>query len=376
VRVILATTATDVGGVMRHVLDLGTELRERGHEVEVASTPDAEPVLGALRQHRFSWRSLEQSLGVAADVWHLHLPNTLDHRVLPLMLARRLRARGAVVLTEHLPRKPQTDFLWPDRVAPPGKGRPGAAAARRLMKQGEYMTPDAIIAVSAASADFMARRWKVSRARFTVIHNGVSLPALEPVAGRDDAPMRVVGIGALHALKGFDVLLESVALARTPWSLLLIGDGPERGALEARAAALPDGRDVKFTGWRENAATGALEGDVLCSPSRAESFSYVILEAMALGRPVVASAVDGSVEAIRDRETGLLVPPENAQSLAEALDGLAQDPERRLRMGVAARERVVAHFQVGQMVDGTLAAYERARSRRRGARRLLRSGRT
>ncbi len=182
--------------------------------------------------------------------------------------------------------------------------------------------------------------------------------------------MRVIATAQLHWLKGFDVLLEAAARAREPWSVRIVGDGPARVSLEAQADGLPPGRQVEFVGWQSDAAQGALGGHVVCAPSRAEAGpSYVVLEAMSCARPVVASDVDGAGEAIRDGEDGLLVPAEDPGRLAQALDLLARDPERRMRMGKSAYARAASQFQLTRMVRETASLYETAVSRRaRGGR--------
>jgi glycosyltransferase involved in cell wall biosynthesis len=144
----------------------------------------------------------------------------------------------------------------------------------------------------------------------------------------------------------------------------LVGDGVEREHLEAQARRLNGQRSVEFAGWLPDASGAALEADIVCAPSRAESFSYVVLEAMACARPLVASAVDGAGEAIADGESGLLVPPGDAAGLAVAIDALARDRGMRERMGRAAFARVSAEFEVSGMVEATLELYERARGRR------------
>jgi glycosyltransferase involved in cell wall biosynthesis len=363
-RVILATTAPQAGGVSRHLFDLAGGFEQRGHEVVVASRRDASGLIAAARARRLRWVALHRSISLDADIWHLHLHNTLDARALPLMSARRLRAAGAIVMTEHLPRIPRTDPAFPTNAnASDGLRKPGAAKLKPLLKRAEYATAHAVVTVSRSSAEFVAGRWRPPRAYLSTIYNGVPVPhdPPPPPAGTD---VRVAGIAALHWLKGFDVLLEAAALAEEPWSVTLVGDGVERTRLEQQAQALGDTRRVEFAGWREDAARAALDADIVCAPSRAESFSYVVLEAMACARPIVASAVDGAGEAIADGETGTLVAPGDPAALARAIDALARDRRTRERMGSAAYDRVRARFELTQMIDATLDLYGRLAARR------------
>lgn len=369
-QITLATTGPDLGGVTRHMFDLAAGLREPGHNVVIASRRDAHGVIDAARERGLQWQPLWRSTEIATDVWHLHLHNSLDTRPLPLLSMRRALRRGAVVLTEHLPRTPRTDFDWPHKLPADtrhGVRKPGAEVLKRVMKRGQYRVADAVIAVSHASAEFIVARWDADPRRLTTIHNGVGVPPeIPPLDGRNEV-MGVVAVAALHWLKGIDVLLDAASRAREPWHVRIVGDGPARASLEAQAALLPPERRVQFVGWQPDAVRAALDGDVLCAPSRAESFSYVVLDAMACGRPVVAAAVDGAGEAVRDGETGLLVPPEDPGSLAEALDALARDPARRAGMGRSAYERVATEFDVSTMAEETAQLYARvSRVRDRG----------
>jgi glycosyltransferase involved in cell wall biosynthesis len=364
-RIVIATTAPDVGGVSRHVFDLSHGLRARGHSVVVAVRRDAEPIREAAQEQGLATISLERSASVRAHVWHLQLHNSLDTRALPLLVARRAHGRGIAVLTEHLPRVPRTDPLFPKHpellYGPP---RPGAAQMKPMLKRAEATVAHKIITVSDSSRSFLERRWCIDASRLVTIHNGVDIDTARPDPRNVDR-MRVMGVASVHWLKGFDVLLDAAERAREAWDVRIIGEGAARMELQTRAEAMRASRHIEFTGWRPDARTAALEGDVLCAPSRAESFSYVILEAMACARPVVAAAVDGAQEAVADGRNGLLVPPEDPAALADALDRLARDPELRRRLGVAAYDRVCAEFSLSQMIDATAELYERLLGRQR-----------
>ncbi|MBC7156085.1 MAG: glycosyltransferase, partial [Rhodobacteraceae bacterium] len=176
--------------------------------------------------------------------------------------------------------------------------------------------------------------------RFHIVHCGV-----EP--GRYDRPrraapgQRLLFVGRLAGVKGVPVLLAALAgLRRRHPSvhLTLIGDGPERAALEAEAAALGLGGAVRFAGYasQEGVAAALAEADILVLPSFAEGVPVVLMEALAAGVAVVATAVGGVGELITP-ECGLLVAPGDAEALEHALDALLADPGARAALAAAGR---------------------------------------
>ena len=173
-----------------------------------------------------------------------------------------------------------------------------------------------------------------------MIHNGVPDVALESLP-RPYAGPTIGTIGRLDRQKGFDLVLRS--LVELPDShLVIIGDGPERGALEQLAAELGVAARTEFQGWRDDPRRHLTTFDVFVAPSRFEGFPLVIVEAMLAGLPVVASAVGSVAEAVVDGRTGLLVPPEDPRALARALAALLGDSGRRMSMGAAGREHAQA----------------------------------
>jgi len=171
------------------------------------------------------------------------------------------------------------------------------------------------------------------------------------------APL-AVALGRLHENKGFDVLLE--ALARTNGLYLWIaGEGPLRGSLEARAAHLGVTSRVRFLGWRED--TGALlaAADMLVCPSRHEPLGNVVIEAWAANVPVIAAASAGPAALIREGETGLLVPLEDASALADAMTRLAEDAQLRSRLAAAGRGAHAAEFSEATVVAQYRRFFER-----------------
>ncbi|MCW2983835.1 MAG: group 1 glycosyl transferase [Conexibacter sp.] len=356
-KVILATLAPEGGGVGRHLLDLGDGLRRRGHDVALGLRPDARDLPGQAEAAGLPWLALTASLRTPADVWHLHLHNTLDTRALPAMLGRRLAGRGGrVLLTEHLPRTFRTDPSLPlDPTYPPGRKKPGARQLKWLMKRGQFAAASTVVVPSRGSATFLSGAYGVPGRRIEVVYNG--LQPVDPPTPVDRAePLRVAVIGALTWRKGVDVLLDARARATEPWHVTVVGDGPARADLERQAATLPAGA-VTFTGWIDDPDAALRDAHVLAVPSRSESFSYVTLEAMLRGRGVVASRVDGPDELVREGVDGHLVEPEDAGALAARLDALATDRGRVAAFGRAAHARATSEFTIDHMVEAMLGLY-------------------
>ncbi|MEW6074248.1 MAG: glycosyltransferase [Planctomycetota bacterium] len=184
--------------------------------------------------------------------------------------------------------------------------------------------------------------------------------AVRAAFGADpDAPV-LLALASLVPRKGLDVLLDALArLAPMPPGLRLwiAGDGPERGALEARARAGGLAAQVRFLGRREDAERLLAACDVLVLPSRREGLGVAALEGMAAGRPIVASRVGGLAEAVGEEgeeEAGLLVPPGDPAALAAALARLLAAADLRARLAAAGPARVRARHLASQMT----AAYE------------------
>jgi glycosyltransferase involved in cell wall biosynthesis len=204
--------------------------------------------------------------------------------------------------------------------------------------------------------------------RIRVIWSAVDPDALAPSAPREalraqlGAPPEtacVLAAANLVRRKGVDVLLAAVA-ALAPgarWALWIAGDGPERAALEAAASRLGVGDRVRFLGRRSDVPDLLEACDVFVLPSRKEGLGVAALEAMARGRPVVASAVGGLAEVVAADETGLVVPPGDAAALATALERLIADPELARRLGAAGAKRVAEHFLAERMVSAYESLY-------------------
>lgn len=189
----------------------------------------------------------------------------------------------------------------------------------------------------------------------------LALPGVEAV-GREDVV--VVGVASrLVAGKGHDVLLDACELVadRAPsLRVVIAGVGELRTHLEQRVATLPTGT-VQLLGFVSEMPAFMAACDALAfptSPIRDEGFGFVALEAMAAGKPVLATAVGPIPEVVVDGVTGMLVEPDSPRALSEALLALVDDPARRRTMGCAGRERARQEFSVARMVERTVRVYE------------------
>jgi glycosyltransferase involved in cell wall biosynthesis len=187
----------------------------------------------------------------------------------------------------------------------------------------------------------------VPASRVHFVPNAVKIPTTlaQPFA-QAGRPPRIVAAGRLHPKKGFDVLVAAAALLRDrglAFEVEIAGEGDERGKLEGLIAEHGLGDRVRLVGWRDASAFLAA-GDVFAFPSYQEGFPLVLLEAMAVGLPVAASAIPGPDEMIVEGASGRLPPPGDAAALADALAGLIADPVASVAFGRKAREAVLADY--------------------------------
>lgn len=307
------------------------EARRRGFETRPATMRNDLDLLGVLRLR-------ERLAAAAVDLVHLH---TSRATWLGGLAARWL---GLPAITTRRQ----------DRRVP--------ASARTRLVYGRLVRR--VVAISPSIARGL-ETGGVDRARVVTIPSSVDAGALRP--GRPAAAVRAeLGVGggellvltlaALVARKGVDLLLRAqAALDGERGVLAVAGDGPERARLEALARELGLAAHVRFLGRREDRADLLGACDVFALASRAEGLGVAALEAMACGRPVLATRVGGLAEAVVHEGTGLLVAPDDAEALADAWRRLRADPALRARLGAAGPARLDQGFRAPQMV----AAYER-----------------
>ncbi len=360
----LDTERTWRGGEQQ-VLYLVDGLRQRGHVAEVVGPPESPFVkrareAGAVAHEvplrgELSPRAIRRVAAIlkagAFDLIHAHT----SHAHAIAAIAARLARPARCVVSRRV------DF--PIRRGP---------FSRMKYRFGV----DRYVAISRAVRDVLVGGG-VNEERIRVVPSGIDLARLdaadaESITREFGIPpgARVVGsLSWFAGHKGLEHFVDAVpaVAARHPdaW-FFLVGDGEERAAIEDRARRVAPHARIRFPGFRKDALSFLARFDVVCTPSVLEGLNTTNLDALALGRPVVATAVGGIPEAVIDGETGLLVPPSAPAALAAAIERLLDEPELGARLGAAGRALVERRFTNDAMVEGTLEVY----------RELLRAGPT
>lgn len=335
-RVLQVCSVTTFGGGERHLADLSRGLSDLGHEIYAASVPgsplSAELSFLPTRTLALSSRNYVKNLTALAgfvrahgvEIVHAHAAR--DYHL--AALAVRLASLGRLVLTRHA--------LFPLR----GINRPLLRSAGR------------VIAVSQAVAESLRRNGVIEPSKITVVHNGIDVDRFAVAEARDGNSAVMVGtVGHLAPIKGHDVFLRAAQLIlarRRGVSFVVIGEDKSpamdhRRSLESLVAALGLTGIVDMPGWRDDMPAALSSLTLFVSAARSEPFGLAIVEAMAAGLPVVAAASEGAMEIIDDGVSGKLVPVDDAQALAGAINDVLDDPVECSRLGrnaqLAARER-------------------------------------
>jgi glycosyltransferase involved in cell wall biosynthesis len=219
-----------------------------------------------------------------------------------------------------------------------------------------------IIAVSQSAKSELVSRTSLPPEFVSVIHAGVDVPdapSTPPIFAPDRLP--VVGTaGPLEAAKGHVFFLgaaQRVAAVHPEAEFLIAGAGPEEDNLRRLARELGLNRNLTFASNLYDFSSALTAMDIFCLPSLRQGLGTIILEAMALGRPVIATGVGGIYGLVRNNETGLVVPPSDSVTLAERILELLNDPVRARAIGEAGRVLVREEFGVERMVAQTAALY-------------------
>ena len=355
-KILYVITKSNWGGAQRYVFDFATNLPTDSYDVAVAVGGNG-PLIGQLSDAGIrtigvrgfvrdvalfhDLRTLRELIALfraeAPDVVHLNSAKAVGLGA----VAARLAGVPRIIATIHGSASQETWRPWWQRV---------------------------LIRAIECISQILAHKTIVVSARdqkpgTTLIHNGganITFKSHEVARHELDISQEafVVGtIGELTKNKNQRALIEAVGLL-SPGSvtLAIIGDGEMRARLETAAHTSPS-HDIRFLGFKENAAQHLRAFDIFVLPSIKEGLPYVLLEAGQAGVAVIATNVGGIPEIIEDKKTGLLVEPDNTSALCDALTLLIQDELLRKEYGTALKEKVAHEFSLERMVAQTLALY-------------------
>lgn len=231
---------------------------------------------------------------------------------------------------------------------------PAERAAERVAQRFAHR----IVANSEAAAA-RVRSEGIPARRVSLIRNGIDSNAFTPVRP-SPRPRRVVTIANIRPEKGHDVMIDAAPLVLRHFpdaTFRLVGDGPLLPVLRARARDRGVDQSLTFVGHRDDVAAQLSASDIFVLPSRSESLPNAILEAMAAGLPVVATAVGGTGEILKDGRTGLFVAPSDPVALADRICQLMAAPDLAAALGTAARAEVMATYSFARMVEAFEEVY-------------------
>ncbi len=359
---ILHVFRTPVGGLFRHVRDLVRGQHARGHQAgilcdlltggQIAAQllKESEPhcALGINRipiSRLPGWGDLSGAREVVRHARAMH-PDIIHCHGAKGGLHGRLAARYLGIASVYTPHGGSLHYNW---TTPAGAAFLGAE--KLLARLGSGMA-----FVCRYERDAFDRKIGIGHKHHAIVHNGLWPEEFTPISPDADAA-DIVFVGDMRLLKGVDVLIDALALCNKErgTTAVLAGDGPDLGGFEKQVNALGLADRVSFPG-RMAARQALARGRLLVMPSRAESFPYVVLEACAAGKPLLASDVGGIPEVL---DKAQLVPPGDARVLAARLMSVLADPAGMAQTAVLTRETIRQKFTADAMVDDILSFYRR-----------------
>ena len=356
-RLLYLITRSERGGAQAHVLEVAQSMREE-YDVHVA-TGDEGFLTEACRELSIPVHvipHLRREVNLFGDVLAWFETLRLFREVRPDLLHAHTWKSGFIgrsvalvqgvpsIYTVHMwPFGPALPWLW--RVVGPPVERMAARWSRRL------------ITVSESAAE-VGREFRIAHpSRIVAIENGIGDCSARAELHRRKVPV-IAMVARFTALKDHETMLRAFAAVKAQARLLLVGDGPTRGAAERLVGELGIGEQVEFAGERgdiENVLTGV---DIFALASKNEMLPISIIEAMRAGLPVVASRLGGIPQLTLEGLTGLLVESGSILELAGALTRLVEDRDLRIQMGRRGRERYEQRFNSRLMCAHTMSVYQ------------------
>jgi glycosyltransferase involved in cell wall biosynthesis len=353
------------GGLEMQALEITRRLHDRGHRLWLAS-PEQSRLFRETTHFPFTAYPLN-----VTGYFHPRLQWTLSRflhsEAIDIVHCQHSRDLATVIPAHHLSRC-HCPVLLSKRVG-------SYIQKHDILHRYTYGRLDRVLAISNVIHRYVVATTPIAPEKVLTLHDAVDLSQFNPASVDRQAVRASLGIppgmllfgfvGRFSPGKGHEELLDAAALlvkkGRT-FHLGVAGEashGEEQYATEIRARAhtLNLDANVTFLGYRADIPAVMSAFDVLVFPSHAESFGVVLIEGMAMERPVVATNCDGVVDIVVDGETGIMVPPKDAKRLAEGMDALLQDPSLRVRMGAAGRKRVMDLFDQEKQIGRIEALY-------------------
>jgi len=355
-RILQICSAREIGGGERHLADLANALTQRGHEVFAALSP-ASPVRAGLR-------SLPSE-----NILELPMRNSLN-LASAVKLSRFVREHQIEIVHAHLARD------YPLAALATGRSQARLVLTRHVLfplSQIHKLTlrrTSRVIAVSQAVAESLYTSSIFAPKKIVTIHNGIDIERFASVkAGRvPNQKLRIGMVGHIAPIKGQEDFVRAAATVqadRDDVEFIIAGEDKShsrenRVALEKLIDDLELNHSIKLIGWVDDVANLLSTLDLFVSPARSEPFGLSIVEAMAAGVPVVASASEGAREIIEDKQTGRLVPVCDIEAMATAIVDLLNDRAERKRFADNALVNAHERFSLEKMVERTVEVYAAA----------------
>jgi glycosyltransferase involved in cell wall biosynthesis len=374
---VLHVMEATIGGTRRHLRDVVLAQRARGLAVAVVAAAERMPEVR---------RDFEQMRAAGAEVEELPMQRAIrpwaDWRHVRALKQTLKRLRPAVVHTHSskagvLGRLASLESGIGVRVHTPhtfaflfgAMFSPRKRALFRAIEQQLGKYTQRLIAVSESEAETIRLSGVISPEKVRTVPNGIDpkpyrqATALKRAAlgFAPDQPL-LITVGLLNPAKGQDLAIEALADPRlAKLQLALVGHGEDQPRLAARIAELGLGARIQLLGWREDVPALLKSADGLLLPSRWEGMPYAVLEAMAAGLPVVATAVDGARELVVPGETGWLAPVGDPVALIAALAAFQEcTPAARQRLGAAGEQRLGRFYTLERLAEGLSGVYAEA----------------
>ena len=358
VLLIIDQFSTTLGGGERAVLQLASHLPEHGFQASIL-TFSLDPESPALKKM------------TTAPIYSLPLRRTYGIGALraAIQLRQFIRREGVVIVHTVF----ESSDLWAGFVTR-ATSRAKLVWSRRdmgILRKPKHRiayhlmarSPHAVMAVSEEVRQYCVQTDGINSARVHTIYNGLNVERFANTRHRSSGGQRVISVGNIRRVKGHDIFIRAAAIIaqRFPRARFSIAGEVLEPQYFQELLMLIDSLGLadrfQFEGGVTDLPSFLAEAEIFVLPSRSEGFSNALIEAMAASLPVVATRVGGNPEAVEDGVTGLLVPPEDPNALADALQELLSDSERSWAMGEAGRRLAIREFSNDRVVNQVADIY-------------------